>query len=375
MTGAEQAAQPPPGQAAPLLAVRGLAVGYPGAARPVAAGLDLDLHAGELVCLLGPNGAGKSTLLRTLAGLQPPLDGRILWRGEPRPADAQAWARRAAIVLTERVQGGNLTVHDLAALGRVPHTGWTGRLLPGDREAVERALRDAGAWDLRARLYDETSDGEKQKAMLARALAQDPALLLLDEPTAFLDLPRRVEAMRLLRRLARERGRAVLLSTHDLDLALRVADKLWLLSPGGALRCGVPEDLALSGAVGAVFDQGDVSFDRGTGEFRIHGHPRARAVLSGDPDLRFWTGRALEREGYAVATSAEASGVPAAGTQPAARVEVRRVSSREDGASGVGKGIPPPAIWELSGAGGGSARRFASIAELLDGLRRDRQPC
>lgn len=298
----------------PLLSARGLAVGYPGAAAPVAAGLDLDLRAGDLVCLLGPNGAGKSTLLRTLAGLQDPLAGDIRWRGGPRPGSPPDWARCAAIVLTERVQGGNLSVYDLAALGRVPHTGWTGRLADRDRAAVEAALAAAGAWDLRDRAFDETSDGEKQKALLARALAQEPSLLLLDEPTAFLDLPRRVEAMRLLRRISREQGKAVLLSTHDLDLALRAADRLWLLSPGGVLRAGVPEDLALEGAVGEVFDQGDVVFEPRTGEFKVHGHPRAGAQVEGDADLVHWTARALEREGWQVG-----SGIP-----PVLRVEARR---------------------------------------------------
>ncbi|HLP40487.1 MAG TPA: ABC transporter ATP-binding protein [Fibrobacteria bacterium] len=339
-----------PRGAGPLLAARGLSVGYRapgGAARAVAAGLDVELHRGELVCLLGPNGAGKSTLLRTLAGLQPPLAGEILWEGSAHAATARERARRIAIVLTERVLGGNLTVYDLAALGRHPHTGWAGRLGPADRAAVTESLRAAGAWDLRARLVDELSDGERQKAMLARALAQEPALLLLDEPTAFLDLPRRVEAMRLLRRLARESGRAVLLSTHDLDLALRAADRLWLLPPGGPLRAGLPEDLALGGDVGEVFDQGDVVFDRDTGEFRVHGHPVAAADVSGEASLRLWAARALEREGYA------SSGIP--GSVPALRVEaVRR------------RGAPAWILTDPSGAVG----EFVSLSDLVRAVRR-----
>jgi iron complex transport system ATP-binding protein len=201
----------------PRMRAEGLAVGYRSIRnlagrsedRVVLAGLDLELRAGELVCLLGPNGAGKSTLLRTLAGLQSPLSGRILADGEDvrrMPADTRA--RISAIVLTERLEAGNLTVAALAALGRHPHTGWTGRLREADRQAVRSGLEAAGAWELRARLFDELSDGEKQRVMLARALAQDPAVLLLDEPTAFLDLPRRVETIRILRDLARARGRA-----------------------------------------------------------------------------------------------------------------------------------------------------------------------
>ena len=340
---------PGPAIPAPLLSTRSLAVGYPGSAKPVAAGLDLELRPGELVCLLGPNGAGKSTLLRTLAGLQPPLAGAILWQNDARPATPVEWARRVAIVLTERVSGGNLSVYDVAALGRHPHTGWTGRLAASDREAVDRALEAAGAWDLRERRFDEISDGEKQKAMLARALAQDSALLLLDEPTAFLDLPRRVEAMRVLRRLSRESGRAVLLSTHDLDLALRAADRLWLMSPGGSLRAGMPEDLALAGAVGDVFDSGDVAFDRTTGEFKVHGHPRARAQVTGDPVLRFWTTRALEREGYSVTDGAAGH----TGSGSAVTVEARRV----DGA----------AIWTCRTAD--RQRDLSSLESVVEFLR------
>jgi iron complex transport system ATP-binding protein len=311
----------------PLLSMQGLSVGYPGARnsgsstgsrnslrslksslkeRSILADINLDLWPGELVCLLGPNGSGKSTLLRTLAGLQPALKGRVILGGETASMlSPEAWARKVAIVLTEQVDAGNMTVYALVALGRHPYTGWTGKLRSHDREAIYQGLVDAGAWDLRERIFDQLSDGEKQRVMLARALAQEPQLLILDEPTAFLDLPRRVETMRSLRRLARKRGRAVLLSTHDLDLAMRAADRLWLLPPGGPIESGLPEELALNGSFGKVFDQGDVVFDFTSGQFRIHGHPALTAFLTGDRNLAFWTGRILEREGYAINSPAE----------------------------------------------------------------------
>jgi iron complex transport system ATP-binding protein len=276
--------------------------------------------------------------------------------GELGGVSAKAWARRVAIVLTERVEAGNLSVYALAALGRHPHTGWDGRLKETDREAVRRGLMEAGAWELRDRLFDELSDGEKQRVMLARALAQEPALLLLDEPTAFLDLPRRVETMRALRALARDRGRAVLLSTHDLDLAMRAADRLWLVPPGGPVLSGLPEDLALQGAVGKVFDQGDVAFDAASGQFRIHGHPQRRAFVSGDPILAFWTVRALEREGYASATeatAAEATGAEAGDAESGIRIRAGRRA-----------GAPE---WECRR--GSEARKFASLEALTAYLR------
>ena len=254
-------------------------------------------------------------------------------------------------MLTERIEAGNLTVWDLAALGRHPHTGWSGRLSETDRAAVRRGLEESGAWELRERLFDELSDGEKQRVMLARALAQEPALLLLDEPTAFLDLPRRVETMRTLRALAQDRGRAVLLSTHDLDLALRAADRLWLISAGGVLRSGLPEDLALAGAIGSAFDQGDVAFDKATGQFRIHGHPERRAHISGDAALAFWTARALEREGYA----AEASG------------EGHDLAVRAETTGGPEK---PRWIWRARGAEGVAS----TLEELIRRLRGHRAP-
>lgn len=347
---------------AALLRIQGLSVGY---RSPILSGIDLELHPGELVCLLGPNGAGKSTLLRTLAGLQPALAGRLSLDGEDAASlTAEAWARKAAIVLTERVEAGNLSVYALAALGRHPFTGWTGRLRPEDRDAVRRGLEEAGAWELRDRPFDELSDGEKQRVMLARALAQEPSLLLLDEPTAFLDLPRRVETMRSLRRLARERGRAVLLSTHDLDLAMRASDRLWLLPPGGPVQSGLPEELALQGAIGKVFDQGDVAFDLATGQFRIHGHPLRKAILLGDPTLVFWTTRVLEREGFEVAAPDGGEVIGAAPDIGAGIIAYASAPAALRIAVGFREGLP---YWDCGI--GDTSHVLASLSDLVGLLR------
>ena len=281
-----------------------LTIGYAGARgaqRVVAAQLAPSLPAGTLVCLLGPNGAGKSTLLRTLAGMQPPLQGEVMLAGQPISGfSARDLARRLSVVLTERVQVGLLTAYELVALGRHPYTSWTGRLSAADHAVVVKALDVVGATPLGQRKVLELSDGERQKVLIARALAQEPLVILLDEPTAFLDLPRRVEVMHILRALAHEEGRSVLLSTHDLDLALRNADLLWLLTPEGLLHAGTPEDLVLSGAFEATFAAEGVRFNRETGTFDIDRPVAGHLDLIGEGLPAIWTGRALERAGYEV---------------------------------------------------------------------------
>ena len=329
---------------AAILQTRGLGIGYAPRRRPrveVAADLGVELHAGELVCLLGPNGAGKSTLVRTLAGLQKPLSGQVLLQGrELHDLPEGERARHLGLVLTERVDTGNLSAYALAALGRYPYTGWDGRLSPEDEEVVRWALEAVGARELAPRSVGELSDGERQKVTIARALAQEPAVLLLDEPTAFLDLPRRVEIVQLLRRLAGEGDRAVLLSTHDLELALRSADRLWLLPPGGPLQTGAPEDLVLSGAFQRTF--GD--FDPATGSFHLSREPEGEVGLEGEGLQARWTARALERAGFRVD----------AGRLTPPRVEILR---GDDG----------PA-WQLHTAAG--QRLCANLYELV-GLLRD----
>ena len=221
----------------PVLRMDNLSIGYASRKREdyvVAAGLSLGLHPGEVVCLIGPNGAGKSTLIRSITGLQEPLGGEVfLGERELRSYAPKELAQKVSIVTTERVNLGMFTGYSLTALGRFPYTGWRGGLSEGDREAVRHAIDNVGAEALAHRSVSEMSDGERQKIMIARALAQEADIMVLDEPTAFLDLPRRVEVMSLLHRLSRETGTSVLISTHDLDLALRTADRLWVISENG----------------------------------------------------------------------------------------------------------------------------------------------
>lgn len=284
-----------------------LCVGYRGrrATRTtVLADLDLSLHAGELTCLLGPNGSGKSTLLRTLVGMQAPLSGHATLQGaDIGRMPALERAQQLAVVLTDRVDAGIMRVADLVALGRYPHTGWSGRLRPADHACVRWALEVSGVAPLAERNVAELSDGERQRALVARALAQEPTVLALDEPVAYIDVARRVELTALLRDLARECGLAVLLTTHDLDLAIRTADTVWLLEPPAPTRVhvGAPEDLVLSGAVARAFHSDAVAFDLTRGAFLPHPPALASCRVDGAGVRRLWTVRALEREGVAVA--------------------------------------------------------------------------
>lgn len=285
------------------LATRDLAIGYP--ARTIAEGLNLSLHPGEVVALIGPNGTGKTTLLRTLAGLLSPRSGAIELVGDPlNTLSVRERAKRAAVVLTERPQTGWLTGFDLAAAGRYPHTGWQGRLHQDDRAVVDGALERVGAAAFRDRPVASLSDGERQRVMVARALAQEPRLLLLDEVTSFLDLPRRVAFFALLGELAGQ-GHAIVISTHELELALRCADRLWLFD-GARLLDAAPEDLILSGDFARIFAGEGVQFDVDAGHFELRrAAERFVRIESEEGSRATWTRRALERIGVGVAHDAE----------------------------------------------------------------------
>ncbi|WP_218125817.1 ATP-binding cassette domain-containing protein [Sinosporangium album] len=280
------------------------------AVRRVLEGLDAVAAPGELTVLIGPNGTGKSTLLRTMAGLQPALDGRVVIDGVAvETVPPPELARRLAVVLTERDLPALLTARELAGLGRHPYTGFTGRLSAADADIVSWALDAVHATHLAERAVTELSDGERQRVLVARALAQEPSAILLDEPTAFLDVTSRVALMGLLRRLAREKELAVVVSTHDLELAVRVADRLWLLSTGGRLLTGTPEELTASGAIGTTFDGDELSFDPASGVFVLHGGDGGKVRVSADDVHRPLVERALSREGWTPGAARDADAV------------------------------------------------------------------
>jgi len=290
-----------------MLQLENLTVGYLSRHErtEVATDISLNLKEGELICLIGPNGAGKSTLMRTLAAMQKPLAGRVMLRGQNiHQLDARSRAKLMGVVLTERATAGLLTATDVVALGRYPFTGWSGKLSSRDHEQVESALNSVGATALANRFVAELSDGERQRVMLARALAQEPALLVLDEITAFLDLSGRVSVMHLLRKIARDSNCGILVSTHDFELAVQISDKLWLVKGDLDVQEGCPEELAFRGAFDDLFSSEKLIFDSVRGVFKMAVTPGRKVRLLGaehaDEPALLWTNRLLERLGFQV---------------------------------------------------------------------------
>ena len=251
--------------------LKNLSIGYrtKNGTRLVAEGINAAIRQGELTCLLGANGVGKSTLLRTLSAFQPALSGEVLIANDGNSSDAgtsltslsdKELSRLIGVVLTEKPDVKNMTVRELVALGRSPYTGFWGTLHTADWQVVDEAIDTVGIGSLRERMVHTLSDGERQKAMIAKALAQQTPVIFLDEPTAFLDFPSKVEMMQLLRRLAKEGQKTIFLSTHDFELALQVADRLWLMEPS-RLNVGTPRELAQSGALARYVERPGISFD------------------------------------------------------------------------------------------------------------------
>ena len=273
--------------------------------------LNFQLHAGELTCLLGANGAGKSTLLRTLSASQPSLKGELLILDKTVSAYTEKErSRTIGVVLTDKTFTGGLSVYELVALGRQPHTGFFGRLTKEDQRIVEEAMENVGIAHKARNYTAELSDGERQKVMIAKALVQECPLILLDEPTAFLDVVSRIEIMHLLHRLAVEQNKAILLSTHDIEQALVLSDKLWLLTKGEGLQYGVTEDIILSHRMDSLFPHKDIRFDYDHGVYypTVEGH-RKVCVTCEDKTLLHWTLNALNRHGYQCSSSLQ-EGMP-----------------------------------------------------------------
>ena len=291
-----------------MLTTHHLFIGYSkkGKTNTVQSELNLELREGELVCLIGPNGSGKSTLLRTLAGLQKPLSGKTSIDNQNiAKISHQEKALMISFVLTDRVDIDNATVHNIVSYGRHPHSNWWGNISANDEALVREAIEMVHLEHKTDHLLNELSDGERQRVMIAKALAQDTPIIMLDEPTAHLDLPNRVEIMLLLHKLVHKTGKAILLSTHELDLALQAADRIWLMSVDKGIECGVPEDLVLNGSFNQTFQSKSYFFNAANGNFSMN-YPMTKQVwVSGDKTRMYWTLRALARAGYMVVQDAE----------------------------------------------------------------------
>ena len=265
--------------------LKNLSIGYrtKNGTRMVAEGINAAIRQGELTCLLGANGVGKSTLLRTLSAFQLALDGDVLFHN-PLTIPEQSSPTRSflpltsfsdkelsrviGVVLTEKPDIRNMTVRELVALGRSPYTGFWGTLHDEDWQVVDEAIDAVRINNLRERMVHTLSDGERQKVMIAKALAQQTPVIFLDEPTAFLDFPSKVEMMQLLRRLAKTAQKTVFLSTHDFELALQVADRLWLME-SKEVSIGTPQELAENGALARYVERPGITFDAQTLTVRV----------------------------------------------------------------------------------------------------------
>lgn len=220
-----------------------LTTGYSG--HTVSSDLTATLPEGQVTCLIGPNGSGKSTLLKTLSGALPALGGSV----------TETNSKTLSIVLTHRPDALGLTAWDVVAMGRQPYTGFFGKLSNQDNNIIHESMQQLNVADIATRRIITLSDGQLQKVMIAKALAQQTPIILLDEPSAFLDFPSKVQLMLLLRDIAHLQGKTILLSTHDISLATKLSDNLWMMTPDGTLNTGTPQDLSDSGALAALLGE------------------------------------------------------------------------------------------------------------------------
>jgi len=252
-----------------ILKIEQLNIGYKTAKRLLKSGFDAKAREGELICILGANGTGKSTLIKTMAGLLPARTGSVMIDGENiNTMSIDVLARKRSIVLTDRILLGNTSVYELVAMGRSPYTGLMGQLSEADHHHIKKSLNATDAASLAEREISRLSDGEMQKVLVARALAQDTLLMLMDEPTAHLDLPNRIHIMRLLKKLVRENHKTIIMSTHELDLALQAADKIWIFNELEIIK-GTPGEMVSESVIQDVFGSEEVQFDPLTYAFKM----------------------------------------------------------------------------------------------------------
>ncbi|MDH5597636.1 MAG: ABC transporter ATP-binding protein [Cyclobacteriaceae bacterium] len=279
-----------------IISGKDLSVGYDSGI--ILSGINFTLSPGKLVCLMGPNGAGKSTLLKSISGILKIKEGILEIQGKSiRSYPPGALAKIISTVLTEKPSASNLSVYELVELGRYPHTNWRAITTETDDKKISDAIRLTGIGSLVRQPLYTLSDGQLQKALIARALAQDCPVMILDEPTHHLDMNNRIEVMQLLSSLAHQSGKAIIMTTHELDTAVQMADELWLINAEKKLVRGIPEDVILSGELDKAFPT--KGYDIKTG--KVVRNPIGKKVcIEGEGYLYLWTKNALERNNFNV---------------------------------------------------------------------------
>jgi iron complex transport system ATP-binding protein len=255
----------------PILTTSNLSVGYSSKKeiKTIATHINLNLKKGELIALIGANGIGKSTLLRTLIGIQPPLSGNIILNGiNINEYDSISFAQNLSIVLTEKLPPSNLTVFEIIALGRQPYTNWLGNLSDNDISKINEAMELTQITSLAEKKHYEISDGQLQKVLVARALAQDTPLIILDEPTTHLDLLHKVSLFKLLKKLAKETNKCILFSTHDIDMAIQISDEMIIMTDENVVQ-DQPCNFISKGNFETLFKNEHIAFDREKGKFIV----------------------------------------------------------------------------------------------------------
>lgn len=276
-----------------------LDVGY--GKKKVIEGVELKALKGQVISILGPNGAGKSTILRTIAGLLAPLEGQVyIGERDIRTIHQSELAKKLSIILTEKISGGYMTAFDVVSLGRYPYTGFFGRLSKKDIVLIREALLMVNAENLINRLYDELSDGEKQKVLIARAIVQEPEVIVLDEPTSHLDIKHKIEVVSILRKLSMDRGITVICSIHDVDMALKYSSVVLLVKDGKILCCGAPEEVIEEDTINSLYDIKDGGYENLLGSYEMRARGEKSVFVTGGAGTGIPVYRAMAKNGYLV---------------------------------------------------------------------------
>ncbi|HBE9436590.1 ABC transporter iron-family ATP-binding protein [Clostridioides difficile] len=263
-----------------MLKTNNLSVGYNN--KVVVSDINIEVKSGEILCLLGSNGAGKTTLLRSLSKLISPIKGEIYLNGvNINHISRKALSKKMALVLTNRLLGDLMTVQDIVNIGRYPYTGFFGNLSKKDLIMVDEALESVDALHLKKRYFDELSDGEKQKVLVARALVQEPEIIILDEPTTHLDIKHRLELINILKKLSKEKSISVILSLHEIDIALKSCDKVALIKNNKVIAYGQPEDVVDENIINSLYELDDKNFNSLLGSVEISNKSKNEVFIIG----------------------------------------------------------------------------------------------